>query len=144
MASGVSQERLLSSRRRHTRYWRDWSSDVCSSDLRTVRRYILQLQDLGIPVEAGRGRYGAYRLCPGYKLPPLMFSENEAIALTLGLLAARQLKLESSNLAVEGALAKVMRVMPQALRERVQAVQEALTIEQSPSASPEIGRASCR
>src|SRR3712207_9445589 len=23
----------LSSRRRHTRYWRDWSSDVCSSDL---------------------------------------------------------------------------------------------------------------
>src|SRR3712207_3456442 len=24
---------FLSSRRRHTRYWRDWSSDVCSSDL---------------------------------------------------------------------------------------------------------------
>src|SRR5947209_16223920 len=24
---------LFSSRRRHTRYWRDWSSDVCSSDL---------------------------------------------------------------------------------------------------------------
>src|SRR3712207_7112354 len=29
---------FFSSRRRHTRYWRDWSSDVCSSDLRTVRR----------------------------------------------------------------------------------------------------------
>src|SRR3712207_7092134 len=27
---------FFSSRRRHTRYWRDWSSDVCSSDL--VRR----------------------------------------------------------------------------------------------------------
>src|SRR3712207_7656626 len=26
---------FFSSRRRHTRYWRDWSSDVCSSDLRT-------------------------------------------------------------------------------------------------------------
>src|SRR3712207_7106936 len=25
---------FFSSRRRHTRYWRDWSSDVCSSDLR--------------------------------------------------------------------------------------------------------------
>src|SRR5258707_4542774 len=24
---------FFSSRRRHTRYWRDWSSDVCSSDL---------------------------------------------------------------------------------------------------------------
>src|SRR3712207_9484600 len=27
---------FFSSRRRHTRYWRDWSSDVCSSDLRSV------------------------------------------------------------------------------------------------------------
>src|SRR3712207_8449627 len=27
---------FFSSRRRHTRYWRDWSSDVCSSDLRTL------------------------------------------------------------------------------------------------------------
>src|SRR3712207_8724162 len=32
---------FFSSRRRHTRYWRDWSSDVCSSDLKqsfTIRR----------------------------------------------------------------------------------------------------------
>src|SRR3712207_3026752 len=29
---------FLSSRRRHTRYWRDWSSDVCSSDLKDVRQ----------------------------------------------------------------------------------------------------------
>src|SRR3712207_2600757 len=28
---------FFSSRRRHTRYWRDWSSDVCSSDLATVK-----------------------------------------------------------------------------------------------------------
>src|SRR3712207_8443887 len=27
----------FSSRRRHTRYWRDWSSDVCSSDLYAVK-----------------------------------------------------------------------------------------------------------
>src|SRR3712207_7617740 len=27
---------FFSSRRRHTRYWRDWSSDVCSSDLAEV------------------------------------------------------------------------------------------------------------
>ncbi len=37
---------------------------------RTVRRYITMLQDLGIPVEAERGRYGTYRLRPGFKLPP--------------------------------------------------------------------------
>src|SRR5204863_237388 len=49
-------------------------------DARTVRRYIAMLQDLGIPVEAARGRYGGYRLRPGYKLPPLMFTEDEALA----------------------------------------------------------------
>src|SRR3712207_8808149 len=31
---------FFSSRRRHTRYWRDWSSDVCSSDLRRVHRRV--------------------------------------------------------------------------------------------------------
>jgi len=109
-------------------------------DRRTVRRYIVQLQDLGIPVEAERGRYGAYRLLPGFKLPPLMFSEKEAIALTLGLLAARRLGLESSTLAVEGALAKVLRVMPQELKQRVQAVQETLVIDESESASQEVAQ----
>ena len=93
---------------------------------RTVRRYITMLQDLGIPVEAGRGRYGSYRLRPGFKLPPLMFTEEEALALTLGLLAARKLGLAAAAPAVEGALAKIERVLPAALRERVQAVQETL------------------
>src|SRR3712207_5288695 len=34
---------FFSSRRRHTRYWRDWSSDVCSSDLRGSAAQIRQL-----------------------------------------------------------------------------------------------------
>src|SRR3712207_246072 len=33
---------FFSSRRRHTRYWRDWSSDVCSSDLQTCLRTLAQ------------------------------------------------------------------------------------------------------
>jgi predicted DNA-binding transcriptional regulator YafY len=98
-------------------------------DTRTVRRYVTMLQDLGIPVEAERGRYGSYRLRPGFKLPPLMFTEDEALALTLGLLAARRLGLMDDALPVEGALAKIERVLPLAVRERVQAVQEALVID---------------
>src|SRR5688500_11422033 len=43
-------------------------------DVRTVRRYIAMLQDLGIPIEAEIGRYGGYMLRPGFKLPPLMFT----------------------------------------------------------------------
>jgi predicted DNA-binding transcriptional regulator YafY len=93
---------------------------------RTVRRYITMLQDLGIPVEAERGRHGSYRLRPGFKLPPLMFTEEEALALTLGLLAERKLGLAVATPAVEGALAKIERVLPLALRQRVQAVQETL------------------
>lgn len=62
-------------------------------DGRTVRRYITTLQDMGIPVEGERGRYGAYALRPGYKMPPLMFTDEEAIGLSLGLLAARKLGL---------------------------------------------------
>src|SRR5947209_9774570 len=93
---------------------------------RTVRRYVTMLQDLGFPVEAERGRHGYYRLRPGYKLPPLMFTEDEALALTLGLLAARRLGLTATAPAVEGALAKVERVLPVSLLERVRAVQETL------------------
>src|SRR6266480_2083303 len=95
-------------------------------DTRTVRRYIMMLQDLGVPVEAERGRYGSYRLRPGFKLPPLMFTDDEALALTLGLLAARKMGLAVAAPAVEGALAKIERVLPTTLRTRVQAVEETL------------------
>src|SRR6266571_2728142 len=98
-------------------------------DIRSVRRYITMLQDLGIPIETERGRYGTYRLRPGFKLPPLMFTEDEALALTLGLLTARRLGLTVAAPAVEGTLAKVERVLPTTLRERVQAVQETLVID---------------
>ncbi len=98
-------------------------------DIRSVRRYITMLQELGIPIEAERGRYGTYRLRPGYKLPPLMFTEDEALAMTLGLLAARRLGLAVAAPAIEGALAKVDRVLPATLRERVQAVQEMLVLD---------------
>ncbi|HJT56697.1 MAG TPA: WYL domain-containing protein, partial [Ktedonobacteraceae bacterium] len=63
------------------------------------------------------------------KMPPLMFTEDEALALTLGLLAAKRLGLVMTAPAVEGALAKIDRVLPEALRERVQAVQETLVLD---------------
>ena len=74
-------------------------------------------------------KYGGYRLRPGYKLPPLMLTEDEALAVTLGLLAARQLGLTDTVPAVEGALAKVERVLPIAVRERVRAVQDSVTVD---------------
>src|SRR5690348_11473314 len=99
---------------------------------RSVRRYVMMLQDLGIPVEATRGRYGGYRLRPGYKLPPLMLTDDEALAVTLGLLAARRLGLENAAPAVEGALAKVERVLPLPVRERVQALRDTVALDAAP------------
>ncbi|MDG4530626.1 YafY family protein [Streptomyces sp. AV19] len=93
-------------------------------DERTVRRYATRLAELGIPVEAERGRYGGYRLMPGYKLPPLMLTGDEAVAVVLGLLAGRRLGLPGE--AAESALAKVQRVLPAGLRDRVQALRETL------------------
>ncbi|MDH2426194.1 YafY family protein [Sphaerisporangium sp. TRM90804] len=93
-----------------------------SVDERTIRRYAARLTELGVPVEAGRGRYGGYRLLPGYKLPPLMFGEDEAAAVVLGLLAGRRTGLAVGEEATESALAKIRRVLPAALRERVEAV----------------------
>jgi predicted DNA-binding transcriptional regulator YafY len=94
---------------------------------RSVRRYVERLREIGVPVEGERGRYGAYVLRPGFRLPPLMFTDEEALGLTLGLLAARRLGLYGVAPAVEGALAKVERVMPVALRERVRDLEETVT-----------------
>ena len=58
-----------------------------------------------------------------------MLTEDEALALTLGLLVAKRLGLTIAAPAVEGALAKIDRVLPEALRERVQAVQETLVLD---------------
>src|ERR1700755_91995 len=70
-------------------------------DVRTIRRYIVMLQDMGIPVEAERGPYGVYQLQRGHRLPPLMFNDAEAIALTLGLLAIREFRFPVDVAAVE-------------------------------------------
>ncbi len=108
-------------------------SERLEVDTRTIRRYITMLQDLGIPVEAERGRYGAYRLRPGFKLPPLMFTDDEALAITLGLLAARKMGLTLAAPAVDGAIAKIERVLPASLREHVQAVQDTLVFDFAPA-----------
>lgn len=94
---------------------------------RTLRRYIVMLQDLGIPIETERGRYGAYILSAGYKLPPMMFTNEEALALTVGLISARRLNLTHTGHAIESAFAKLERVLPLELKSRMRALTETIT-----------------
>src|SRR3954470_25066833 len=68
---------------------------------RSVRRYILMLQEMGMPVEGSRGPGGGYRLRPGFKLPPLLFTEEEATAIVLGLLGTAWLEVGQASIAVE-------------------------------------------
>ena len=103
-------------------------------DVRTVRRDIVALRDLGIPVEGERGRGGSYRLRPGYRVPPLMFTAGEAAAVALGLMAARRLGLEA-----EGALAKVRRVLPDRVRLPVESLEHTLGFTGEIDASPPDG-----
>jgi predicted DNA-binding transcriptional regulator YafY len=105
-------------------------------DLRTVQRYIVRLRDLSIPIDSTPGVGGAYRLRPGFRLPPLVLTNEEAFALSLGLRALRQIGLEAFAPATEGALAKLERVLPQTLRESVRVVEETVALEPSMWAVP--------
>jgi predicted DNA-binding transcriptional regulator YafY len=107
-------------------------------DERTVRRYAGTLADLGIPVTTRRDRYGGYRLLPGFKLPPLMLTDDEAVAVLLGLLAADRLGLSTEAPAADAAAAKISRVLPRALAERLAALRASLgfTLREPPPAAP--------
>jgi predicted DNA-binding transcriptional regulator YafY len=105
-------------------------------DRRTVRRYIAALQELGIPVTAEQGSAGGYMLVAGFKLPPMMFTDDEALALSVGLLAARGLGLAEAAPAVASAQAKLERVMPANLKRRIRAVDETVTLDLSRPTAP--------
>jgi predicted DNA-binding transcriptional regulator YafY len=98
-------------------------ADRLDVDERTVRRYVGHLVDLDVPVESVRGRYGGYRLGPGYRMPPLMLSDEEALAVLLGLVAGRRAGLATATgAASETAAAKIRRVLPERLGRRLDAV----------------------
>ena len=93
-------------------------------DERTVRRYVTHLLELDVPVESVRGRYGGYRLGPGYRLPPLMLTDDEAVALLVGLVSGPQARAGSPRTAAESATAKIRRVLPRPLAARLGALQD--------------------
>lgn len=102
-------------------------ADRLGVDERTVRRYSAHLTELGIPVLAVRGRHGGYRLAPGYRMPPLMLTDEEALAVLLGLIVSRRAGLvTTSAAATESAAAKIRRVLPDALKRRLDTLLETI------------------
>lgn len=105
---------------------RDWPGDVLAQRLgvseRTVRRDVDRLRDLGYPVLAVRGPEGGYRLEAGSELPPLLFDDEQAVALAVALRVAVGAGAGIQEAAVR-ALATVRQVLPARLRQRVDALE---------------------
>ncbi|NAZ87571.1 helix-turn-helix transcriptional regulator [Kineococcus indalonis] len=93
--------------------------------LRTLRRDVDRLRELGYPVQAHRGGAGGYRMLPGASLPPLVLDDDEAVALVVGLQAAASSAVAGTAEASVRALAKVGAVLPARLRRRAEALGEA-------------------
>jgi len=88
---------------------------------RAVRRYIGILREAGIQIESVRGPYGGYRLGRGLRLPPLMFSASEALALVIAALDGHHNASDPTNL-VGSALGKLMRALPEPVANQADAV----------------------
>src|SRR3954451_14179672 len=114
--------RLLSLLQTH-RYWPGAElADRLEVSVRTLRRDVERLRELGYPVNATRGVDGGYQLAAGAALPPLVLDDEEAVALAVGLQAAAQGGVAGIAESSVRALAKVVPVMPPRLRRRVEAL----------------------
>jgi predicted DNA-binding transcriptional regulator YafY len=90
--------------------------------LRTVRRDVERLRDLGYPVQATMGSIGGYRLVAGTAMPPLLLDDEEAVAIAVGLRTAAGGAVDGIEETSLRALTKVVQVMPRRLRRRVEAL----------------------
>jgi len=81
--------------------------------LRTVHRYFEMLDEMGIPVYSERGPYGGFSLVRGFKMPPLVFTLEEAVAVALGTGLVQELWGDLYREAAHGALAKLENLLPE-------------------------------
>ena len=87
--------------------------------VRTVHRYLSMLDEMGIPVYSERGPYGGFSLVRGYKMPPLVFTPEEAVAVTLGTGLVEEMWGQLYREASRGALAKLENLLPDEQRNEV-------------------------
>jgi predicted DNA-binding transcriptional regulator YafY len=94
--------------------------------IRTIHRYFGMLDEMGIPVYAERGPYGGFSLVRGYKIPPLIFSVEEAVAVYLGTSLVREMWGELYREAAGGALAKLENILPNEQRNEIDWARQSL------------------
>lgn len=81
--------------------------------VRTLHRYFGMLDEMGIPVYSERGPYGGFSLVRGYRMPPLVLSPEEAVAVALGTGMVEELWGELYREPARAALAKLESLLPE-------------------------------
>jgi predicted DNA-binding transcriptional regulator YafY len=87
--------------------------------VRTLHRYFAALDEMGIPIYAERGPHGGFSLARGYKLPPLIFTPEEAVVVALGTALVGEMWATLYHESAQGALAKLENVMPNEQRQEI-------------------------
>jgi predicted DNA-binding transcriptional regulator YafY len=95
---------------------------------RTVHRYMAMLEEMGIPIYSERGPHGGFSLVRGYKLPPLLFTAEEATVLYMGANLVREVWGQTYDDAVTAVTAKLDNVLPDDLREEVSRARQSLVV----------------
>lgn len=119
---------LLSLLQTH-RYWKgaELAQHLEVSE-RTVRRDVDRLRQLGYPVDAGPGADGGYRLAVGTHLPPLLFDDDEAIAIVVGLRSTALAAIDGIEAASLAAMTKLDMILPDRIRRRVNALRSSIDV----------------
>ncbi|MFD5625837.1 helix-turn-helix transcriptional regulator [Streptomyces sp. NPDC127072] len=120
---------------------RDWPGALLAERLdispRTVRRDVDRLRELGYPIVAFKGPDGGYRLDAGAELPPLLFDDEQAVALAIALQIATTTGAGIEEAAAR-ALTTVRQVMPARLRSRIDALQVTAVERPAPRPGPQV------
>ena len=107
-----------------------WKASDLSDELnvseRTIHRYVTMLEDMGIPIYSERGPYGGFSLMRGYKLPPLIFTAEEATVLYMGANLVEEVWGQIYQDAVTSVVAKLDNVLPDDLRQQVSRAQDSM------------------
>lgn len=129
MAATTSRTLELLSLLQSHRHWsaRELVDRLGVSD-RTLRRDVERLRELGYGIESMRGSAGGYRLEAGTGLPPLLLTDDEGVAIALGLRSQATAGLRGAEHTTLSALAKIEQVLPSALRRRIDALQSHATV----------------
>lgn len=122
MSTGARMLQLLSLLQTH-RYWSGQElADRLEVSERTLRRDIERVRDLGYPVDAVRGVAGGYQLRAGGSLPPLLLTDEEAVAIAVGLRTAASGAVQGLEESAVQSLTKVLALMPPRLRRQMDAL----------------------